>query len=168
MSGIPFAPRSEISEAAVSDVARQLIDRRSRRGRPPETLDQYAGIIREMIRHEDDVLDQRITWLCQIQGLLFAALAFVWKEPTAYYLILVLCIVGLVVAITTWSALGPIWRGVSDLQKWWKGFSVNYPGPTVYARRGRTGWLKHFTPWNIIPLSFSVAWIAVIIIRVWN
>ena len=130
----------------------------------PEALEKYAAIVREMIRHEDEVLDQRITWLCQIQGLLFAALAFVWGEPTAYYLILVFCVVGFVVALTTWSALRQAWRGVIDLLMWWIKNSANYSGPTVYARKRYTGRLKHLTPWNIIPMSFSVAWLLVFII----
>jgi len=36
--------------------------------------DKYAIIVREMIRHENDLVNHRLTWFCQVQGLLFAAL----------------------------------------------------------------------------------------------
>lgn len=127
-----------------------------------------ATIIREMIRHEDDVIDQRFTWLCQIQGFLFTALALAWKEPTAHYLVLLLCLVGIAVAITTWFALRSAWQGVEKLLKWWdeKVKSTGYVGPVVFARRVDDRWTSHLRPWNILPLIFSLAWGIVLVIKI--
>jgi hypothetical protein len=97
---------------------------------------EYAKIIREMLWHEDEVIDQRFTWLCQIQGFLFAALAFAWKEPTANYLVLLLCLLGISVAITTWSSLRAVSLGVTRMLNWWDMNKLaDYSGPDVYARR---------------------------------
>lgn len=41
--------------------------------------EQYATVIREMIRHEDDVTNHRIMWLLVVQGLLVNAYVSVGK-----------------------------------------------------------------------------------------
>lgn len=74
-----------------------------------------AEIIRQVICHEDDLIDQRFTWLCQIQDFLFAALAFAWKEPTANRLTQLLCLLGITVSVTSWFALRSAWLGVTNL-----------------------------------------------------
>jgi hypothetical protein len=50
-----------------------------------ETEDEarfWHNSLREQITQENNLLDQRLTWLIQGQGLLFAALAFAWGETT--------------------------------------------------------------------------------------
>jgi hypothetical protein len=131
---------------------------------------EYAKIIREMIRHEDDVLDQRFTWLCQIQGFLFAALAFAWKEPAADYLVLLLCLLGSSVAITTWFSLRNVSKGQRILLEWWdRNKPADYSAPDVYVRTvyPQNLWsskIKYWAPWYILPLIFSLAWLTVFMI----
>lgn len=36
--------------------------------------------IRNLIRHENELINQRLTWLGTFQGLLLAALAFAWDK----------------------------------------------------------------------------------------
>jgi len=45
------------------------------------TLDD-ASTIRQMIAHEDDLINHRLTWLAQLQGFLFAALGFAWEKAS--------------------------------------------------------------------------------------
>jgi len=147
-------------------------DQKLRRELPPDAALEHAKIVREMIRHEDDIINQSFTWLCQIQGFLFAALAFVWKEPTADYLILLLCLVGYLVPITTWYSLRAVSIGIGRLLNWWDiNKPANYSGPPVYAREaGLVGWdyKKFLRPWFFLPLIFGLVWIVVFIIRFWN
>ena len=121
---------------------------------------KHAKIIREMISHEDDVIDQRFTWLCQIQGFLFAALANL--------LVLLLCVVGSLVAISSFFALRSAWQGVEKLLNWW-GEPSDYFSPDVFARRvnNKKGFESYLRPWKILPLTFGLAWVVIFIIRIW-
>lgn len=57
-------------------------------------LRQYATVIREMIRHENDVTNHRIMWLLIAQGLI--ANAYV-SAPRSVNLIAMLSLVGILV-----------------------------------------------------------------------
>lgn len=145
-------------------------NQKPRRELPPDATLEHAKIIREMIRHEDDVINQRFTWLCQIQGFLFAALAFVWKEQTANSLVLLLCLIGYSVAISTWFSLRAASIGIGRLLNWWDSYEpADYSGPAVYAREASlVGWDDKISlrPWYFLPLIFGLAWSAVLIIRI--
>jgi hypothetical protein len=135
--------------------------------RKEHTTLEDAKVIREMIRHEDDVIDQRITWLCQIQGFLFAALALTWKEPTESRLVPVICLVGLLVAVSSGLALRSARLAISNLVKWWdnKIRQSGYLGPDVFARRvGKS--FTHLLPWTSLPVLFFLAWISILVIKI--
>ena len=152
------------NERLPSDFRLLIGNRLPRKG---HTALEDAEVIREMIRHEDDVIDQRITWLCQIQGFLFAALALAWKDPTASRLVIVLCIVGILVAVSSGIALRSVRLAISNLVEWWDkkfGQSGDF-GPDVFARRVGTCF-THLLPWTSLPAIFSLAWIAVLIIKI--
>jgi len=51
-------------------------------------------------RYENELINQRLSWFGTLQGLLFAALAVAWNDPSAMYLIWIICGVGLLVAIS--------------------------------------------------------------------
>jgi hypothetical protein len=130
-------------------------------------LHEDAETIRQMIQHEDDIVNQRFVWLCQIQGFLFAALALAWKEPTANQLAQLLCILGFAVSVTSWFALRSAWLAVANLLGWWDEHKLpNYAGPDVFARRVEPGWGTYLSPWNILPMLFGLAWIIVFIIKI--
>ena len=63
-----------------------------------DEANRYVGIIREMIRHEDQLLNHRLTWMWTLQGLLFSAAAFLWKSEGIP--VLVIANVGLLSSIT--------------------------------------------------------------------
>jgi hypothetical protein len=138
---------------------------------PKEHLEHEASndaeIIRQMIRHEDDVINQRFTWLCQIQGFLFAALALAWKEPTADKLAQVLCLLGITVSVTSWLALRSARSAVAELLEWWdKNKHLTYAGPDVFCRRVGPSWREYLLPWNILPVLFCLAWLVVLTITI--
>jgi hypothetical protein len=50
---------------------------------PQVTYEQavdYLTIVRDMIKHENELVNQRLTWMFTLQGPLFAASSFLWKE----------------------------------------------------------------------------------------
>ena len=63
-------------------------------------LDEQAAIIREMIRHEASVLNQRLSWCVTIEGLLLTALAFAWDRAQLLFVLLV-CLAGIGISIIT-------------------------------------------------------------------
>jgi hypothetical protein len=70
--------------------------------------------IRELIRHENELINQRLTWLGTFQGLLLAALAFAWDKKSAGGIVCVLCTVGAMVAISTGVATRRANRAIDD------------------------------------------------------
>jgi hypothetical protein len=67
--------------------------------------DRYANIVREMIRHENDLVNHRLTWLCVIQGLLFTALGATLDKANHEYIQIGLSLFGIAVSISSYIGL---------------------------------------------------------------
>ena len=126
--------------------------------------DEATKVVRELIRYESDLLHQRLTWLLQIQGLLFAALAFAWNARSKP-LIILFCALGMATAVSIALALRLYSPAVRSLQDWWSErltqqqrhyrLVIGYRSPS----RGLT-WLLR--PWRALPSVFIVAWLFVL------
>ncbi len=82
-----------------------------------------AKIIREMIWHEDNVLNTRLSWCATIEGLLMAALAFGWeKAPSA--LVILVAGAGVVVGSSTLYATRTAVETMRELTDWWTNHRV--------------------------------------------
>jgi hypothetical protein len=125
-----------------------------------------AVVIREMVRHEDELTSQRMSAFLTIQGLLFAALGFGWDK--SWVLVSgVLAPAGVVICLSCRSTLilGPM--TVGDLLRRWDETSKGYAGPDVVgARFDFRGWRQLIWPWNAIPLALGLAWVAAGVLRV--
>ena len=118
-----------------------------------------AGIIREMIRHENELLNHRLSWLCQIQGFLFAALAFAWKDPTAGQIIFLICLIGALVAASSYYGLNRVEMAVASLRIWWENNKApDYFGPDIIGRSPDKKSIPFLRPWTFLPTLFFVAW----------
>jgi hypothetical protein len=123
---------------------------------------EWHAVVREQIRHENELVHQRLTWLIQLQGLLFAALAFAWGKGEA--LVCLISFLGVGTAVSLWSALRHYGPAVRQLAQWW---SVRRPddfaGPDViglWAPSDRLArWLR---PWRFLPWVFVAAWVFVL------
>jgi len=126
---------------------------------------EVADIIRTMIRHEDDIVNQRMTWFLTIQGLLFAALAFAWGKGTV--LGIVLGVVGIAICASSYTALNVGPNAVRKLVEWWSEHKPSdYKGPDVIGDRLEWSRLARLTwPWSAIPWTFGLAWTALIALR---
>ena len=124
----------------------------------------YADKIREMIRHEDSVLGQRVTWCGTIQGLLLASMGFAWEKAPAGF-VYVVSAAGVFIAISTLYASIITVNTMVDLIKKWEGReSLGWAGPPIIGRDARR-WNPVFRPSRAIPGAFVLLWPIVSIIR---
>jgi hypothetical protein len=124
-----------------------------------------AHTIREMIYKETEYVNYRITWLVTLQGLLFAALGFAWKDGKP--LIIVLGLIGIFVSISSAVPMHLAQHAILNLKGAWdKNKPDKYDGPDVIGyyssrplERHLLSWLS---PWHSLPVLFVIGWIAVL------
>jgi hypothetical protein len=126
-------------------------------------IDEHAKTIREMVQHENTLQNYRITWLMTIQGLLFAGLAFAWDKQDARYVVVIFALLGVLVAVSCWSALRLGNRAFHELHAWWEPHRPTYQGPPVSGHQapssGIMWWLR---PWRLLPWVFVCGWIGIL------
>lgn len=136
-----------------------------------EQIDQrkYDGLavaVRELIKHENDLVNQRIGWLVQTQGLLFAALAFAWeKAPKLSY---ILSAVGIATAISIASAIALYSPTVQRLNALWlqrMPEAERLHRPINGGAPPSTGMFRLLRPWRALPFIFVTTWVAVVLVK---
>ncbi|AFY46734.1 hypothetical protein Nos7524_0831 [Nostoc sp. PCC 7524] len=122
---------------------------------------ENAKSIRSMIEHENNLQNYRLTWLMTIQGLLFTGLGFAWDKKDAMGLVTIFCLVGILVAISTWSALKLSDSALENLVKWWENNkSEQYTGSPIIGLYNRK--LTVLRPWVALPWIFIGAWLVIL------
>jgi hypothetical protein len=141
----------------------------------------YAAIIREMIRHENDLVNHRLTWLCQIQGFLFTALGVSFTNDlchNAHIIRPILIGIGISVSISSFVGLKMSGLAISELIKKFNNQCPNNFSPPIIGldmddkKKNEDGssnvskdrywsFLQFFLPWRILPILFILAWIFV-------
>ena len=120
--------------------------------------------IRQMIQHENELVNHRLTWMTAGQGLLFTALAFIWnKHPL---LILVISIVGFLSCISYGYVMYFSDKAITSLIRKIEentGQKIDEIYPPVIGYAGKSWvWLL---PWRFIPWLFGFAWLSVVLIK---
>lgn len=130
----------------------------------PSPNSSCEAAVRDMIKHENELMHHRITWLSTLHGLLFAALAFAWDNKNdAQVLIFVFSVLGILISLSTFTVLHTASGAISDLADWWETHKPSgYDGPGVIGRRTKKPWQRALYPWNMLPILFTLAWLAVI------
>jgi hypothetical protein len=147
-----------------------------------DKVEKWAEIIRSLLAHETEVINQRITWLVTIQGLLYTGLGFAWDKADARQLVTIFSILGTLVALSAHTALGFAFIAAQDLVQWWEDHKDGYTGPDVAGgrptpksdrdirwlgiRRLDTRWLDIrwlLSPWRSLPWIFVFGWVMVAI-----
>ena len=119
------------------------------------------------IDKEDELIDRRINWLLTSQSILFAAVGLSGNE-VAIIVLSVVPWVGLcssfAIGVTVWAALLSITRYRNKLKKLCppRDDPEQYY-PQLHRKEGII--MLGILPSSIIPLMFSAAWIAVIIMK---
>lgn len=124
--------------------------------------ERQANVIREMINQESVLINDRLTWLVQLQALLFAALAFAWKDAASLVPILVTIgiAISLSVLVPLLCAAKAITRLVKDANKC-ATFPpvIGYELPKMWCRSLFT----YILPWYSVPVIFTAGWIWVLL-----
>lgn len=112
-----------------------------------------------MIEKENDYIHYRVTWFCTLQGLLLAALSFVASQPKAECFFIVICCLGIAVAIIIWHPIYYAHRATMRLLDWWDEHKPQgYDGPDVIGGRPPFWLARHIAPWHVLPVIFLIAW----------
>ena len=122
-----------------------------------------AEIIREMIRHENEQINNRVSWLMTFQGLLFACLGFVWDKPMSDRLIVGLCILGILVSVLCFFTLHAATTAILLLyDSWAQGRPTDYHGPDVVGLPPpKVRLFRYLAAWILFPLVLAVSWVFV-------
>lgn len=121
------------------------------------------GVIRELIRLENDALNYRLSWFLTLQGFLFAALAFGWDKGAA--LIVVFSIIGILSSLS----VGILLRyGILAMKRLEEKLRTESQEPVIGRGYSETPAIIHFfLPWHFLPILFVGAWAALMVIRLW-
>jgi hypothetical protein len=126
-----------------------------------------AKTVREMIRHEGELVNHRLSWMVTLQGLLFAALGFAWKDGRE--LIYILCSLGIAISLSTLLSLKLGQTAVHTLRNEWDSHKPSdYHGPDVIGVRTSSKYVRYLRPWYFVPVLFVFGWIAVVIINLFR
>ncbi len=134
-----------------------------------EELHKIDAAYRELIRHENDLVSQRLTWLIQSQGLLFTALGFAWKN--APELAIPLALLGIASTISIATAISFYSPTVRKLARDWEATKEELT-PELHANRKvmgenapSQGIGRLLRPWRALPVIFVLGWTFVVVER---
>jgi hypothetical protein len=124
--------------------------------------------IRGMIKNEDEFVNQRLTWLGQFQGLLFAAYAFLARGRDLHRVVLcIICALGVTVAFSIGVSTYAAGTATGNLVKAWDEHRVQAGDcwqPDVQGFRHAYGWFGTVMwPGHLVPPLFVLAWLVLLI-----
>ncbi len=134
---------------------------------PPEGSDK---IIREMIQHENYLINVRMGWMIALQGLLFTALGLIAKadKPDIHNAIIQwIPIIGYFVALFTIWGISNALHAIRGLVAWWDGhYLINYNDPDVIGLRFKSKQHKFYQTflWLVIPFLFLIVWFFLVLV----
>jgi hypothetical protein len=115
-------------------------------------------VSRDLIKHENELINHRLAWFITIQGLLLAALGFAWGKADARGLVFVFCGLGLLTSISTAFTL---WSGAAAIDR----ITVETRGVDEPIIGSLAGIEKFAYPWYSFPVLFGVAWVSILLIN---
>jgi hypothetical protein len=128
---------------------------------------ETAEIVRTMIMNENQLVNQRLTWLLTFQGLLLAALGLAWSRRESRPLIAVFGFLGIAASLVSAVGLVAASRAMDHLVDWWHLHRPNdYVGPDVIGLpAASSSVINYMNPWTLFPLMFAVAWSVILLIN---
>lgn len=143
----------------------------------PEALKthEYAEAVREMIAHEDNLLNNRMNWLLVVQGLLFAGLGSLADAAAPIPgLVYVLIAFGFLISISSKIAFISGERAIRNLLGYWddhltatNGRWQDYPPVFGAAIHDRTlvRLDRFLSPQNLLPWVFALGWLVILVLK---
>ncbi len=115
--------------------------------------------LRQLVKTENELINHRLTWLATFQGLLLAALAFAWNKKDAWWIVVVLCLVGMAVALSTGVATYRANLAIKKVNDWWDANRpADYLGLGVEGIKSHEGRFQKLMPGKFLPWLFFAAW----------
>lgn len=127
------------------------------------SVQEIASIIRSMIEHENALLNQRIGWLIQLQGFLFAALSFAWDKKDTHLLGAFLSIVGIAVSLASISNMWIYFEATKKLKTFWKDQKPDtYKEPDIVGFDANNKNQVFLAPMCLLPFVFIAIWLLIL------
>jgi hypothetical protein len=126
-----------------------------------EDLEEYAEVLRSLIRQENDLTNHRTTWLLVTQGILFAAASTFIK--THWFPTLVVAVVGILAALSIGHTLSNSYKSRQYLKQEWRsklersGYKWEDFAPLDGGFPGLNP-IQWLYPWALIPKLVMGAW----------
>jgi hypothetical protein len=130
-------------------------------------LKEYYEVIREHIRHEDTLANERLKALFTVQTILFAAFAVLFKEPTGK-LVLFLSLVGFLSALAYGIELFLGKVAIGNIMEAWNDDRDKHFRDMETPRMIGVGVFRIFQwllPGTFVPLLFGLGWLWILISR---
>jgi hypothetical protein len=129
---------------------------------PAAAAQAQLHLVHEFVRR-DDLMNRRLGWLIQVQGLLFLALAFAWNAAP-WALTMLLSALGIATTLSLRSSLTSRNSEDQQLRKWW---DDQFPAePNVGPWSPPSGIRRYLWPPTALPVIFVFAWVAVLILSI--
>jgi hypothetical protein len=128
----------------------------------------YVEQVLGQVRHENELLNHRMTWLWALQGLLFNALGLLREEIALRY---VICVVGMITCFSVWHGLRGGSESLKGLNKCakelgcclWECVHVKWDKVSCceLTHVEDKSWV--LLPWNFLPLFLLGVWLVIAI-----
>jgi hypothetical protein len=132
-----------------------------------ERMCAFLDTLREMIRHEDGLLHQRLTWMWTLQGILFTAASVLWSKDGRG--VALIAGIGLLSCLSIGYSLARGLRAIHGLrildenQRKELKEDCCLLAPTIGAQAPpRVRWLL---PGFFLPWVFGAGWVTMLIVR---
>lgn len=134
------------------------------------SLDKRFELIREQIKHEDELINQRLNWLLLSQGLLFAAFTALVTADTSkiainlktfYSIAAWIPITGLALNLFSFSGLDAAYQSLKYLRENWRNYQpCSQQDQEYYDSFPQITWRKPaITTASATPIVISLVWL---------
>lgn len=125
----------------------------------------------EQIRHENALMDNRVTWMLTLQGLFLASLVFLLKDKPHRIAAVIVCCIGFVTCVTVGFSIVVGMRVLNELNPvadaLGRAIAEKIGVKPVPMTGSAPGVLSFLLPWRILPWFFAYVW-TVLAIFIWK
>lgn len=136
-------------------------------GTEEKELAGYASVIRAMIRHENEVTNNRLTWMLVLQGFLFVASASFWKIHWLPFV--AIATLGILTCVSVFYSCWLSGRARGHLRWLWnqrieknKELANKIP-PVAGDFPGHFSFPIPLHPWVLLPWGIGLCWLLIIL-----
>jgi hypothetical protein len=123
-------------------------------------------VLRQMIRHEDQLRNDRLGWLLTLNGFLFAALGFAWDGNDSAGLVFVLALLGVTIGASALAAMKVSHIAIAGLRRPEHESSEQLAPIAGATHRDLPCWVRILVPWRVLPWALMLIWPLLFVLRV--